>query len=71
MVKEEVKTDQVKIMLNQHVGVPAICNVKAGDVVKEHQIIANYVNDKLGVNIHASIDGKVIEVTDKWIVIRK
>ena len=71
MVKEEVMTDVVKIMLSQHVGVPAQAIVKAGDVVKEHSVIAKYIDEKLCVNIHASIDGTIKEVTDKWIVIKK
>lgn len=71
MVLDEIKTDKVKIMLSQHIGVPAIPNVKKGELVKENDIIGKAVEGKLSVNIHSSINGRVIEVNDKYVVIKK
>jgi len=62
--------DSVKIPLSQHIGAPAKAIVKAGDMVKTCDLIAQAA-DGLSVNIHASIDGKVVEVTDKFIYIEK
>jgi len=60
---------KVKIMLSQHIGAPAIANVKKGDNVEKGVIIADAGNG-LSVNIHASISGQVIEVNDKFIIIQ-
>lgn len=59
----------VKIMLSQHIGVPATPIVKVGDTVKCSDIIASVSDEKLGVSIHSSIDGTVKEITEKYIVI--
>jgi Na+-translocating ferredoxin:NAD+ oxidoreductase RnfC subunit len=59
---------RVKIMLSQHIGAPAIANVKKGDIVEKGFLIASAGNG-LSVNIHSSINGKVIEVNDKYIII--
>ena len=61
---------EVKIMLSQHIGAPARACVKEGDVVKPGDIVA-IAADGLSVNIHASIEGTVKEVTDKFVVIQK
>ncbi|MDO8734277.1 MAG: biotin/lipoyl-containing protein, partial [Elusimicrobiota bacterium] len=55
---------KVAIPLHQNVGVPAEPIVKAGDVVKKGQLIAKIPEGKLSANIHASIDGKVTEISD-------
>ena len=62
--------DTVRIFLSQHIGVPATPVVKKGDNVKAGDLIAEAPADKLGVNIHSSIDGKIKEITDKYIVIK-
>lgn len=64
-----VKADSVKIKLSQHIGAPATPCVKVGDTVNVGDVIAN-APDGLGVNIHASISGKVTEVTDAHIKIK-
>lgn len=61
-----VKADSVKIKLSQHIGAPAVPCVKVGDMVTVGDVIAN-APDGLGVAIHASIAGKVEEVTDAYI----
>ena len=65
-----VAINKVKIMLSQHIGAPAIAAVKKGDTVKVGQIIGKPATG-LSVAIHASIDGKVIEVTDRYITIQR
>lgn len=65
-----VEVPKVKILLSQHIGAPAQTIVKAGDQVTEGQMIAAPANG-LSVGIHASISGKVTEVTDRYIVIAR
>ena len=59
---------KVKIMLSQHIGAPAAAIVKQGDKVTKGQMIAEPAKG-LSVGIHASIDGVVSEVTDKYVII--
>ena len=64
-----VKTDSVKLKLSQSIGAPSVACVKPGDKVKAGDVVAN-APEKLGVPIHASIDGVVSEVNDKFVVIK-
>ncbi|MBK8946560.1 MAG: 4Fe-4S dicluster domain-containing protein [Ignavibacteriae bacterium] len=59
----------VKILLKQHVGFSANPIVKVDEKVNFGQLIANIENGKLGANIHASISGKIKEVTSDFIII--
>ena len=61
----------VKIMLSQHIGAPCAALVKAGDKVSAGDVIAKTPEGNLGVALHASINGTVSEVTEKYIVINK
>lgn len=63
-----VEVSKVKVLLSQHIGAPAQAIVKAGDEVTRGQMIAAPANG-LSVGIHATIDGKVTEVTDRHIII--
>lgn len=65
-----VAMDKVKVLLSQHIGAPAKAIVKVGELVKTGQMIAQ-PGKGLSVAIHASIDGKVVEVTDSYVVIQK
>ena len=60
---------EVKILLSQHIGAPASACVKEGDTVKIGDIVATAAKG-LSVNIHASIEGTVKEVTDKFVIIQ-
>jgi len=60
---------EVKILLSQHIGAPAKACVKEGDKVKAKDVIA-MAADGLSVNIHASIEGTVKEVTDKFVIVQ-
>ena len=66
-INKEVKVDSVKILLKQHTGEKSIPKVEAGSKVNEGELIASVPEGKLGANIHSSIDGKVVEVTDEYI----
>lgn len=63
-----VPVSKVKILLSQHIGAPAQAIVKTGDEVTRGQMIAKPA-DGLSVGIHATICGKVTEVTDRYIII--
>ena len=63
-----VPVSKVKIMLSQHIGAPATAIVKQGDKVTKGQMIAEPAKG-LSVGIHASIDGVVSEVADKYVII--
>lgn len=67
---DEISASTVKILLSQHIGAPATPCVKAGDTVVSGQVIASVAEDKLGVNIHSSIDGEVFEINNKYITIK-
>lgn len=66
-VKDAAK---VKILLSQHIGAPAQAAVKVGQYVKTGDVIAN-ASDGLSVSIHSSIDGEIVEVSEKSIIISK
>jgi len=61
------KPKEVCIVLQQHIGVPATPIVKEGTRVTCGDLLASIPEGKLGANVHASIDGKVAEVTDKYV----
>ena len=68
---EEFETKTVKLMLSQHLGAPSEPTVKVGDHVTCGQLIAKAKDGALSVNLHASIDGVVETVTDRYIKIKK
>lgn len=68
-VKEILEVKQVKILLKQHSGMPAKAIVKVGDFVNKGDLIGDIEKEKLGAKIHASISGKITEVTDEFIKI--
>ncbi len=65
----EVKSDSLKIMLSQSIGAPSTAVVKAGDNVKAGDVLGTFDAEKLGTAVHSPIHGKVVEVTDKYVVI--
>ncbi len=58
---------KVRLLLAQHVGKPATPTVREGATVARNQPLAAVGEKDLGVNIHASINGKVTAVTDAYI----
>ena len=61
--------DHVKIPLKRHTGAPAMPKVVPGEKVRVGDVIASSPLDKLGAIYHASIAGKVVEVSEEWIEI--
>jgi proline reductase-associated electron transfer protein PrdC len=58
-----------QLLLKQHIGVPSVPVVKAGDVVKKGTLIGQCPKGALGVNLHASVAGQIKNVTDDYIEI--
>lgn len=67
----EFSPANVYIELKQHVGKPASATVKAGDKVKVGDVVARTAYEDLGTTMHASINGKVKEVTDRFVIIER
>ncbi len=63
------ENEKFNIMLNQHIGVPAVPCVKEGEKVEEGQVVAEYVTDKLSISYHAPVTGVVVEISEKCITI--
>jgi Na+-translocating ferredoxin:NAD+ oxidoreductase RnfC subunit len=75
-VKDSVERDYMEfnpklvyIPFSQHVGKPASAVVNVGDTVKVGDIVAQTEYDALGTTMHASINGRVKEITDKFVII--
>jgi Na+-translocating ferredoxin:NAD+ oxidoreductase RnfC subunit len=67
---QEIKVRQVKILLNQHLGEPALPVVAAGDRVQKGDMVGEIPEGALGARVHASIDGTVSAVDDEQVVIQ-
>ena len=67
----EFSPETIYIELKQHVGKPATAVVKAGDKVERGQLVAQTAYEDLGTSMHASINGTVKEVTDRFVIIGK
>ncbi|MEF9942077.1 MAG: 4Fe-4S dicluster domain-containing protein [Lachnospiraceae bacterium] len=63
-----VSVKKVELLLSQHIGAPAQAVVSVGEEVKLGQLVGKPA-EGLSVGIHASIAGKVVEVTKQHIVI--
>lgn len=66
---KELTPSVVNISLQQHIGAPSIPVICEGDKVTAGQLIASIPEKALGANIHASINGTAIKVSDSEIVI--
>ncbi|MBU3099204.1 MULTISPECIES: 4Fe-4S dicluster domain-containing protein [Clostridium] len=64
----EVKVNIVSIPLKQHIGKSAAAIVAVGDEVNKGQLIGEVKREDMGANIHASISGKVTNVSDCIII---
>jgi Na+-translocating ferredoxin:NAD+ oxidoreductase RnfC subunit len=63
--------EKVVILLKQHAGVPAAPVVRAGDAVDRGQLVADIGDGDLGARLHASISGRVREVTAQAVIIER
>lgn len=68
MLPDVLKPKTVTVMLSQHIGAPARATVFPGTEVKCGDVIA-VAAEGLSVNIHASVNGTVTAVNDKFIKI--
>ena len=66
----EWRPRQVRLLLSQHVGKPAAPVVKEGQRVAAGDEVAAVGEKELGASVHASIDGVVSAVTDRFIEIQ-
>jgi Na+-translocating ferredoxin:NAD+ oxidoreductase RnfC subunit len=69
MKEHDYVPEKVKIPFLQHTGIPAKPVVSVGQKVKKGDLIGTIPEDKLGANVHASIDGKVVSVNEKHVEI--
>ncbi|MFO7539737.1 MAG: SLBB domain-containing protein [Chloroflexota bacterium] len=60
---------RVKLLMQQHIGMPASPTVAPGDTVKVGDLVGEIVKGGMGTPIHASIDGVVREATFTAVVI--
>jgi Na+-translocating ferredoxin:NAD+ oxidoreductase RnfC subunit len=63
------RPQRVRILLSQHAGSPAIAAVQPGDRVEKGQVVGRVPERQLGANVHASIAGRVSEVTGTYVEI--
>ncbi|MCS7232494.1 MAG: 4Fe-4S dicluster domain-containing protein [Synergistetes bacterium] len=70
LLEDRIEAKEVTILMKQHIGVPATPIVSVGDYVVEGDVLGKVPEGKLGVNVHASISGKVISVSDEAVVIK-
>jgi Na+-translocating ferredoxin:NAD+ oxidoreductase RnfC subunit len=68
LLEASLVAKRVRLPLKQHVGAPAAAVVKVGDAVKAGDAIARPAEGQLGAVIHASISGRVSEVTDAIVI---
>ena len=67
--QKEYKPEFLSVQTSQHIGAPALPTVAIGDEVTRGQLIGVIPEGSLGATIHASLDGKVIDVQKNAIVI--
>lgn len=67
---EEIVPKKVRITFNQNIGAPAQATVKKGDTVTVGQVIADVDEKSLGLPIHSSINGKVVDANEHFIIIK-
>lgn len=70
LVEFTTAANRYEIRLQQHIGAPAEPVVKQGQQVSKGEKIAT-VADKLGAEIHSSVDGVIVEINQKAIVVER
>lgn len=66
----EFTPNSVRIPLSQHIGTPAKSVVIKGDQVKKYDLIGE-AQGKISAHVHASINGRVVNVNEEEIVIQR
>jgi Na+-translocating ferredoxin:NAD+ oxidoreductase RnfC subunit len=64
----QYQVNKVHIKLHQHLGVPSIPVVEVGQKVQRGSLIAKIPDNALGANIHASINGTIMEISDSIVI---
>lgn len=67
----EIRPQYTKVLLQQHIGLPAEPLVAPGQQVRAGQLIAAARENALSVNMHSGIDGEVAEITPDAIIVRR
>jgi Na+-translocating ferredoxin:NAD+ oxidoreductase RnfC subunit len=68
-LEHNYRPGRVRIQLSQHIGVPCSPTVNLGQIVKKGDIVGDLSVDKIGCPVHASIDGKVSKINEKYVEI--
>ena len=69
IVDVNIETRRVKLLLAQGIGAPATAAVTVGQEVHIGDMVADFDPQKLGTAVHAPFDGKVTEVTDRYVTV--
>lgn len=56
---------KVILPIRQHIGAPSVPIVKKGDNVRKGQVIADAADSPVSINVHASISGTVVDVSEQ------
>ena len=67
----DFEPDEVVLKLQQHIGAQALPIVQIGETVSKGQLIAEIPENALGARVHASLSGRVTEITENYIRIVK
>jgi len=70
-VETNAQPQQVSIPLKQHVGVAAEAVVQPGEQVQKGQLIGRIPPNQLAANVHASISGRITQVTAAMVEITR
>ena len=70
LVEDEIVPKKVKITFDQNIGAPAKPVVKAGDKVTVGQVIADVDEKNLGLPIHSSINGTIVDANEHFIIVK-
>jgi Na+-translocating ferredoxin:NAD+ oxidoreductase RnfC subunit len=69
IVDAEIKSRRLAIPLSQGIGAAAVATVAVGDTVAAGDEIGRFDPEKLGVAVHAPLGGRVLDVTEKSVVL--
>lgn len=69
MTDIKVNAKSIAIPLNQHIGAPATPVVQIGDKVFKGDLLGNIEDNKLGSNIHSSVNGIIKDIRNNIIII--
>lgn len=68
-LSNDFEPENVALSLRQSIGAPSEPVVAKGAAVKKGDLVAKCPDKKLGSNLHASIHGKITDITDSYILI--